>query len=534
MATRVNLCPNPALQVNATGWFGPTGSVRVSNLTGFGRTTGFTMGGGPGDGIGPQADVVAGTTYTFSLYARPSFTGTVDTGIDWYDDGGYLASSPGASTINVTNGVITRLAVTAVAPAGATAGLQTTSYSGASIVTTMHLVEAATSAGEYFDGATLGAVWDNPATPGNSTSTLISTANSSTGRVTLTGSVVGSKRVSHAGTGTVAFAGASTGGKRIAASSTGRITVAGSTVAEPVVPQKLGYRPFWLGPLATLRELPPPHYGTEVGQDYVETAAIHESLTGSATKDVLGYHREWSWSWRYLLDEEALPLLALRTSPPLAPLRLIDSYSGGNLLSADAGAAGSVSRSTTRFTVTAGSLAHIVMPSLPDELIWYLDGGLTWQLPAGTAGQLMVEDTINRRVPVVPGINAVARMWVAASDAVTVQPLWRPYTAAGTAQADVLGAPVTVPGGSVDELTWRSVRVGWTPPPGVVAAAAGLRMTAAAGARTVYVTGISAVHAEIGRRWSPGGGAPEVIVTDLKHSLPSPTEHHMSLTLREV
>jgi hypothetical protein len=528
MATVKNLVPNPALKVNSSGWF--SGS-RVTGLSGFDRTTGYAGSSTSGDLITPQCVVTAGTVYVFSISVRTTSTKTVEWGIDWRTSSSYISSSTRVS-MSVPANTTRRMVVVATAPVGATRALGVLQFPG-SLTATMAMLTAGSTVYDYFDGDSAGAVWDG--TDGNSTSTLTISGKPQRGAVTITGTVVSGKNVSRAARGLLQFGGVlSFARKQMVEASTGRIYIGGSTIGDVNVPQVIGYKPHWLGRLGLLRALPPPHYGQEVEQSYKETAGIQESLAGRATKDVLGYHREWKWTWRFLRDDEALPLLALRTSPPRAPIRLIDSYSGGNLCSADGASGGSVSRSVERFTATAGQFAHRLMPSLPDELLWKLDGGIEWSLPGSTPGTLYVDDGPRWRVPVIPGERVVGRLWVAASGETEVRAVLRPYDVTGAALTEVAGVATQAPAPRADGLAWRAIRVVLDPPADAVSVVVGLRVSAPAGDRTVYASGFNVVHATAARLWSPGGGAPEVIVTEMEHTLPSPREHHMTLSLREV
>jgi hypothetical protein len=531
MATTIkNLAPNPALKNNDTGWF--SGS-RATGISGFTRTTGYAGNSANGDLITPKCAATGSTVYTYSIFVRSTTTKTVGFNIDWRNSSQAYLRSDAGTPVSVPANTTVRLVVTAAAPATAANGLLVLHFSG-SLTATQFMATAGATVYDYFDGDSAGAAWDG--TNGNSTSTLTISGKPSKGLVNVVGTAVAFRRQARAQTGILTFGGQDFyGRKQQVAASTGNVVVAGSVIGDPSIPQAIGYKPFWLGRLGLLRELPPPHYGQEVEQSYVETAGLQESLTGGATKDVLGYHREWKWTWRFLRDAEALPLLSLRTSPPRAPLRLVDSYSGGNLLSQDAAAGGSVSRSTDRFTVSAGAISHQLMPSVPSELEWQLDGGIVWQLPNSTGGLLLVDGGARWRTPMIPGQRAVARMWVAASAQTEVRGTLRPYDVNGVAGADAYGISINVPAPNAAGLSWRPVRVPLDPATGTVSAAVGLTVTPpATGNRTIYVTGLSVVHASAGRLWSPGGGAPEVIVTELTHTLPSPREHHMTLSLREV
>lgn len=163
---RTNLCPNPGLANDATGWFG--GGTRVTGSTGMQRTTAYQNAGI--ETTLPRGTVTAGLSYRFSAYIKG--TGGASSGnanINWYSGGAYLASSPGQGW-SVTTGNVTRVESGAqVAPAGADQGLLNITGVDAQIQVTAVLYEQTTSLFEFFDGDSDGCSWTG--TSGNSTST---------------------------------------------------------------------------------------------------------------------------------------------------------------------------------------------------------------------------------------------------------------------------------------------------------------------------------------------------------------------------
>jgi hypothetical protein len=163
---RTNLCPNPSLANDATGWFG--GGVRVTGSTGMSRATAFQNAGATT--TLPRATVTAGLTYRFSAYVKGTGGGSSgNVNINWYSGGAYLASAPGQGW-TVTTGQVARIESGAqVAPAGADQALLNITGVDAQIQVTAVLYEQTSSLFEFFDGDSGGCSWTG--TSGNSTST---------------------------------------------------------------------------------------------------------------------------------------------------------------------------------------------------------------------------------------------------------------------------------------------------------------------------------------------------------------------------
>lgn len=169
-----NLCPNPALGADDTGWSSGAGPLtRVTDIVGLPVSTGirYTYNSYV---ITPVMPVTPGTTYTASFYLANH------TGFDSLSKTVYLAfTSAGGDDFSQTTVVsypkdsITRGVITGVAPAGATGmylvidALNATFGTGMDITAVRY--EEGSVAGAYFDGNTPGATWDG--TPENSSST---------------------------------------------------------------------------------------------------------------------------------------------------------------------------------------------------------------------------------------------------------------------------------------------------------------------------------------------------------------------------
>lgn len=168
---RTNLCPNPALAVNATGWFGSAGWARATGLTGFTRTTGWS-GTSAGQQISPQGTTVANQAYTFSAFAKATTGGAdVVVGINWYQAGSYRSSSTEVS-FTLDAGEVTRVWVTATSPPNTDSALLTIDTPGGqgAVQITQVLYEQSAALNPWFDGSSPGGSWTG--TAGNSTSTI--------------------------------------------------------------------------------------------------------------------------------------------------------------------------------------------------------------------------------------------------------------------------------------------------------------------------------------------------------------------------
>lgn len=178
VATRRNLCPNPAAGTNLTGWSNNDATLtRVTGLTGFPSpvTTGAHHAASTWVQT-PECVAAPGQTVTASFYLSNNV------GLDQNSKTIYLAftrSAGGTDFSNTTTasyptGAVTRGSITATAPAdtiGAYLVIDGISgVLGGGIDVSAVLYEATGTLGSYFDGDTAGAHWDG--TPDNSTSTF--------------------------------------------------------------------------------------------------------------------------------------------------------------------------------------------------------------------------------------------------------------------------------------------------------------------------------------------------------------------------
>lgn len=180
MALRRNLCPNPALGVDLTGWGGNPGNVTLSRaaVTGFDRPYAAEASWTWGSYVASaRASVSEGLSYAASGYMRHGAGIVVDVRayIYWYDNTGAVLGQSDTKTTGIAGGTVTRLSHVATAPAGAVSAAlvlynddfdQYQIY--ATVDVTQVLIEQTTVVDPYADGDTAGWQWDG--TPGLSTS----------------------------------------------------------------------------------------------------------------------------------------------------------------------------------------------------------------------------------------------------------------------------------------------------------------------------------------------------------------------------
>jgi hypothetical protein len=284
---RRNLNPNPSFEVNTTGYTATasrtgiiaTATARASALaTPFGTSYAFTnvTGDGTTDTETPDAEialptcaVTAGQSYTFSVHSRHSLAGA---SMEWLvrfqnGSGTVLAEvSSGRQPLLVT--VWPRYHVTATAPAGATQAVLFLLGSGFTDATArswrwdgFHYEQTATLQ-PYFDGSTVGAVWEGTAS--NSTSTVGTPAPTGTG-----------------GGGTTVPPGSTTGAVLVIKAPTGVNTISGNlwyatTGAAGLVSATGAYRRTGVGPQLVMLE----RANVGIAGDPLETDGTGLSITG--------------------------------------------------------------------------------------------------------------------------------------------------------------------------------------------------------------------------------------------------------------
>lgn len=169
--TRYNLCPNPALQNDAEGWFGPEGAGRIS-VSEMPAVDGFFTGQTGGAAL-PQGVVTEELVYRFSAYVKASAGATTgSTGIDWYDNEGYISSSASVGFALASGQTLRVDTGAAEAPLTAVAGVMAVNADDAPVQITAVLYEQTALLRDWFDGNTEPTgVWDG--VEGNSTSRIL-------------------------------------------------------------------------------------------------------------------------------------------------------------------------------------------------------------------------------------------------------------------------------------------------------------------------------------------------------------------------
>lgn len=174
MATRHNLCPNPAGAAAITGWGGNAVPAQVAGLAGMSRTVGLRWTGGT-FATSPNVAANPGDVITVSLDVLTETTS--DPSIDLYFEINGGTQVGAVVNFALTAGIPERVSITRTCPVGTVSMfLVVDSFNGASspFVITGVLVEVAPAAGSYFDGTVPGAPtssWDG--TPELSASTLL-------------------------------------------------------------------------------------------------------------------------------------------------------------------------------------------------------------------------------------------------------------------------------------------------------------------------------------------------------------------------
>lgn len=171
---RTNFLNNPAAANNLNGYFGPTGTARITNITGMPRATGISI---PvlGGLAFPRRAVTPAASYEFSVYVKAvGGAVTVAAGANWYTAGGYLSYTQLAASQALASGQVLRITGVGVAPATADEVLLNVQVeaiaAGATLQVSCGLYEDGNAVGTYFDGGS-GAGYAWTGTAGNSTST---------------------------------------------------------------------------------------------------------------------------------------------------------------------------------------------------------------------------------------------------------------------------------------------------------------------------------------------------------------------------
>lgn len=180
---RVNYCPNPSVEVSATGW---TANAPTNVIGTYGASLGFirsravwVTATAAGEAIiaGPVVSTAAGVQWALSASVRVSTAQNVVAEIVWYNVNNAIVRTDASTPFALKTNVVTQVGLVAVAPASATtfrlritAALSNTDKLEVSNL----LYDRNSGIDSYFDGFSDGYRWDG--TPGSSTSSLIPVA----------------------------------------------------------------------------------------------------------------------------------------------------------------------------------------------------------------------------------------------------------------------------------------------------------------------------------------------------------------------
>lgn len=163
---RTNLITNPSFETNTTNWSGPNSTIAQSSAFSYVGTKSLKV--TPSNASGGAAFIattVSGTTYRFSVYVYTETNKNLKLAIE--------SPATSSTTVAVTSGTWTRLNVSFVADSTSSYVTIVGTDSTTPFYVDAVMLEASSSVGSYFDGATAGASWTG--TPHASTSTIPST-----------------------------------------------------------------------------------------------------------------------------------------------------------------------------------------------------------------------------------------------------------------------------------------------------------------------------------------------------------------------
>jgi len=156
--TRTNLITNPSVEVSTSGW-ASGGTLTQSSTFAYAGTysarTEIIAAVATDTNAGIVTGVVAGQTYTFSVYVRSSVARSFRVYIGWFNGAVFISNTVGTTSTTSTSG-FTRFTVTGVAPVGANGARPTMQVLSPSISDLIYmdalLLENSGTALSYFDG----------------------------------------------------------------------------------------------------------------------------------------------------------------------------------------------------------------------------------------------------------------------------------------------------------------------------------------------------------------------------------------------
>lgn len=278
--------------------------------------------------------------------------------------------------------------------------------------------------------------------------------------------------------------------------------------------------PLFLGPLGRLARLRAPR--PDIRIEYPRQGGTHVALSGARTVDYLGSRGQFEFSWKWLGDDERDYLEALRDRHIRGPLRFVLTGWRRNRLSRSAAALGYGGRDSSGVSLTAGTTAP--SPDWPDP-VPLAGTALVW---SGWAPDSELRLDHPHPVPVLPGEAVTGSVWVRSPHAVAVQLAADHHTADGVTAATE-AAPVTLTPG-----TWRQLTVTVPPTGGLWGVSLRITPTSTPAATSLLLAAAQAEPGDTATGWSPGGGAPVVMVDELPLTAARRGFTHPTLTLLEA
>lgn len=281
---------------------------------------------------------------------------------------------------------------------------------------------------------------------------------------------------------------------------------------------------WYLGAVGHLVAIPAPADPLDASPAFL--GAVHESLGGAATVDRLAQPRTWQMEWAHLAENDLTYLELVGRGLVTTPLRLLDPMRR-NRLRTEVATGGSQSQTPDAFEQTGGSTPTWVAVSDPPAGA-RTRGAISWERTTTGAASLTTTHDADR-VPLIADEEIRVSLWArgAAVDVSAAVDLWD----AADSSTRVAGAATTL-----HATEWTQVTVTTTPGSTRVSASGVLAVASGQAASTLETTGWSLSASSAAPSWAAGGGAPQVVASDLTHSysLFDVARHTWQMTLREA
>lgn len=252
---------------------------------------------------------------------------------------------------------------------------------------------------------------------------------------------------------------------------------------------------WYVGPYGALRALPPLPMGADPSVTPVIQGGIHRSLSGRVTRDRTGVvKRAWSFEWTRLKQDDLTVVESLIYGAVRPPLYLIDGRRK-NILHPDVSSGGSLTRSKSNFTASAGVLTWSQATSPHADLLGVSDGQLAWTGVVNTNTLTHATD----RLPVLPGSTYRVSAYLLGTTTCRLTAF--PFDAAGAAMATVTSSNLVLTG------AYQRFDFLWTPASNPASVRFGLTAT---GSGNITTTGWQVEMDQALSAWSFGVGCPAV------------------------